>query len=59
MKACDNAEAVRQESIAFAKTFKKKRIIFEEIKKRLNNHIIAAIDNEDSAYIEGLDIFKQ
>jgi enoyl-CoA hydratase/carnithine racemase len=59
MKACDNAEAVRQESIAFAKTFKKKRSIFEEIKKQLNKHIIAIIDNEDSAYIEGLDIFKQ
>jgi enoyl-CoA hydratase/carnithine racemase len=59
IKACDNAEAVRQESIAFAKTFKKKRSIFEEIKKRLNKHIIAVIDNEDSAYIEGLDIFKQ
>jgi len=59
IKACDNAEAVRQESIAFAKTFKKKRSIFEEIKKRLNKHIIAVIDNEDSAYIEGQDIFKQ
>ena len=59
IKACDNAAAVRQESIAFAKTFKKKRIIFEEIKKQLNKHIIAVIDNEDSAYIEGLDIFKQ
>ena len=52
IKACDNAAAVRQESIAFAKTFKKKRPIFEEIKKQLNKHIIAVIDNEDSAYIE-------
>jgi enoyl-CoA hydratase/carnithine racemase len=59
MKACDNAGAVRQESTAFAKTFKKKRPIFEEIKKQLNKHIIALIDNEDSASIEGLDIFKQ
>jgi enoyl-CoA hydratase/carnithine racemase len=59
IKACDDAEAVLRESIAFAKTFKKKRSIFGEMKKRLNKHIIAAIDNEDSAYIEGLDIFKQ
>jgi enoyl-CoA hydratase/carnithine racemase len=59
IKACDNGAAVRQESIAFAKTFKKKRPIFEEIKKQLNKHIIAVIDNEDSAYIEGLDILKQ
>ena len=59
MKACDNAEAVRQESIAFAKTFKKKRSIFEEIKKQLNKHIITLLDNEDSASIEGLDILKQ
>ncbi len=59
IKACDNVEAVRQESIAFAKTFKKKRSIFEEIKKQLNKHIITLIDNEDSAYIEGLDILKQ
>jgi len=58
MKACDNAASARQESIAFAKTFKKKRPIFEEIKKQLNLHIITLIDNEDSAYIEGLDILK-
>jgi len=59
IKACDNAGAVRQESIAFAKTFKKKRPIFEEIKKQLNKHIITLLGNEDSAYIEGLDILKQ
>jgi enoyl-CoA hydratase/carnithine racemase len=59
LKASDNAAAVRQESIAFAKTFKKKRSIFEEIKKQLNKQIITLIDNEDAAYIEGLDIFKQ
>lgn len=58
MKACDNAEAVQRESIAFAKTFKKKRSTFEEIKKRLNKQIVAVIDDEDSAYIEGLNLFK-
>lgn len=58
MKACDNAEAVRRESIAFAKTFKKDRSIFEEIKKRLNKQIIAVIDNEDPAYIEEMNLFK-
>lgn len=59
IKACNDAKAVLRESIAFAKTFKKKRSIFGEMKKRLNKHIIAAIDNEDPAYIEGLDTFKQ
>jgi enoyl-CoA hydratase/carnithine racemase len=59
IKACDDAEAVLRESIAFAKTFKKKRSLFGEIKKRLNKHIIAVIDNEDPAYIEELNIFKQ
>jgi enoyl-CoA hydratase/carnithine racemase len=59
MKACDNAEAVLRESIAFAKTFKKKRGIFREMKRRFNKNIIAAIDNEDPEYIEGLNIFKQ
>jgi enoyl-CoA hydratase/carnithine racemase len=59
IKACDDAEAVLRESIAFAKTFKKKSSLFGEIKKRLNKHIIAVIDNEDPAYIEELNIFKQ
>ena len=58
IKACDNALALRRESIAFAKTFKKNRGIFAEIKKQLNRHIITLIDHEDSAYIEGLDILK-
>lgn len=59
MKASDNAEAVQRESIAFAKTFKKDRSIFEEIKKRLNKHIVTVIDNEDPAYIEELNLFKR
>ena len=59
VKACDNALALLRESVAFAKTFKKNRGIFAEIKKQLNRHIITLIDNEDSAHIEGLDILKQ
>lgn len=54
LKACKNATTVLRESIAFAKTFKKKRGIFREIKMQLNNSIIAAIDHEDPQYIEAL-----
>ena len=53
-KACANAEAVFAESLAFAKTFHKKRGIFKEHKKRMHQHIIQVIDTEDAKYIEPL-----
>jgi hypothetical protein len=48
-----------EDSLAFAKTFKKGRPIFGEMKKRFHKHIFAAMEKEDPAYIESLDLFKQ
>lgn len=53
-KACPDADAVIAESLAFAKTFQKKRGIFGEHKKRLHGHIITVIDTEDPKHIEPL-----
>jgi enoyl-CoA hydratase/carnithine racemase len=58
-KASANAVALTEDSLAFAKTFKKGRPIFGEMKKRFHRHIIAAMEKEDPAYIEPLDLFKQ
>ncbi len=52
VKACaDESELVR-ESIAFAKTFNKKKAIFGELKKRMHKHIIEVMEKEDPAYID-------
>jgi len=53
-KACPDADAVLAESLAFAKTFHKKRGIFGEHKKRLHGHIITVLDTEDPKHIEPL-----
>lgn len=53
-KACTDAEAVLAESIAFARTFQKKRGIFAEHKKRMHRHIVEVIDTEDPKFIEPL-----
>jgi len=53
-KACDGQEALMQETLAFAKTFQKKRGIFGEMKKRMHQHIIDTMDNEDPPIIEKL-----
>ncbi|MEJ5362783.1 MAG: enoyl-CoA hydratase/isomerase family protein [Spirochaetota bacterium] len=58
-KACANVEELMKESIAFAKSFKKKRGIFGEHKKRLHKHIIEVIDKEDPEFIESLFLFIQ
>jgi enoyl-CoA hydratase/carnithine racemase len=55
-KACDNDEALLKESLAFAKTFNKKRPVFGEMKKRFNKEIIAAIEKEDPQYIDSLKL---
>jgi len=51
-KACANTEKLFEESMAFAKTFYKKRGIFAEHKKRMHKQIINTIDSEDPEYIE-------
>ncbi|HOM87563.1 MAG TPA: enoyl-CoA hydratase/isomerase family protein [Spirochaetota bacterium] len=58
-KACANVDELMNESIAFAKSFKKKRGIFGEHKKRLHKHIIEVIDKEDPEFIESLFLFIQ
>ncbi|MBW1988518.1 MAG: enoyl-CoA hydratase/isomerase family protein [Deltaproteobacteria bacterium] len=55
-KACDNAEHLREEVMAFARTFHKKRGIFAEHKRRSHRHILEIMDNEDPKVIEPLNL---
>ncbi len=48
-----------RESIAFAKTFQKKRGIFGEMKKRMHRHIIEIMEKEDGEFVEKLFLFVQ
>ena len=50
-KACP-VETLMQETVAFAMTINKRRPVVAEMKKRLNQTIIQAIEVEDVAYIE-------
>jgi enoyl-CoA hydratase/carnithine racemase len=52
VKACENADLLLGEAIAFARTFTKGRWIFGENKRRLHRHIIEIIEKEDPAFIE-------
>jgi enoyl-CoA hydratase/carnithine racemase len=54
VKACENESALMAEAIAFAKTFRKKRPIFGEMKKRLHGKIIEIMEKEDPVFIEPL-----
>ena len=56
VKASDNEETLLEDAIAFARTFTKKRTIFEQHKKRLHKHIIEIMEKEDPAFIEPLNI---
>jgi len=58
-KACDNAEHLMKETLAFAKSFQKKRGIFGEHKRRMYKHIIAVMDTEDPEYIDSLNLMVQ
>jgi enoyl-CoA hydratase/carnithine racemase len=51
-KACAGEEELKKETLAFANSFRKKRGIFGEMKRRLNKHIIDIMDEEDAVYIE-------
>jgi enoyl-CoA hydratase/carnithine racemase len=48
-KACANQEELMKESLAFAKTFQKKRGIFGEMKKRMYRDIIEIMDTVDKS----------
>ncbi|MBW2673764.1 MAG: enoyl-CoA hydratase/isomerase family protein [Deltaproteobacteria bacterium] len=52
VKACENADLLLEEAIAFARTFTKGRWIFGENKKRLHKHIIEIMEKEDPVFIE-------
>ncbi len=58
-KACADADAVLAESLAFAKTFIKKRGIFKEHKTRMHKNIIHIIDTEDKEFIEPMLLMVQ
>ncbi len=53
-KACDDRETVFNDSMAFARTFQKKRAIFEEHKKRMHKNIIDIMDREDPEFINSM-----
>jgi enoyl-CoA hydratase/carnithine racemase len=56
VKACANDEELKSETLAFARTFTKKRPVFGEIKRRMNRSIIEIMEKEDPAYIEPLQL---
>ena len=58
-KACANTEELFAESMAFAKTFCKKRGIFAEHKKRMHKQIINVIDSQDPEFIEPVFLMVQ
>ena len=53
-KACDDRDTVFEDSMAFARTFQKKRAIFEEHKKRMHKSIIDIMDREDPEFINSM-----
>ncbi len=54
--SCDNGEVLMEETMSFAKSFKKGRGIFGEMKKRMHREIIDIIDGEDPSFIENLSL---
>jgi enoyl-CoA hydratase/carnithine racemase len=54
VKSCASQEELMKESLAFARTFQKKRGIYGEMKKRLHREIVATIDTADTPYIDKL-----
>ncbi|MCP3926311.1 MAG: enoyl-CoA hydratase/isomerase family protein [Desulfobacterales bacterium] len=59
LKACSDSDTLMKESIAYAKTFTKKRGIFGEHKQRLNKHVSEIMKTEDPEYIEPINLFVQ
>lgn len=58
-KACANQEELMKESIAFAKTFQKKRGIFHEMKTRMFKDIVEIMDKQDpDVSIEPLNVMR-
>jgi enoyl-CoA hydratase/carnithine racemase len=59
VKSCKDMDELMETTMAFAKTFHKKRPIFGEIKKRMHRKILEIIENEDPAYIEPLQLMAE
>ncbi len=59
VKACRDLDELRKESLAFAKTFTKKRKIFTEHKQRIYKDIIDIMATQDTPYIESLQLMVQ
>ena len=59
VKSCKDLDELMDVSLAFAKTFSKKRPIFGEIKKRMYKQIIEMMENEDPKYIEPLQLITE
>jgi len=57
LKACANEEALVAETLAFARTFNKKRGVFGEMKKRMHKEILEIMDSQDKIYIDPLNVF--
>jgi enoyl-CoA hydratase/carnithine racemase len=59
LKACENTDKLMEEAVAYAKTFTKKRGIFGEHKRRLNQHVSEIMKSEDPEYIDAINLFIQ
>jgi enoyl-CoA hydratase/carnithine racemase len=56
VKACDDAEVLMDDAFAFAKTFKKQRGVFGELKKRMHKDIIKVMASDDVEQINRLNL---
>ncbi len=59
VRACENKEQLLKDSIEFASTFRKKRPIFGELKKRMHKNIIQVMEAEDVKLIDSLSLFAE
>ena len=59
VKAVEGIDKLMEESIAYAKSFQKKRVIFGEHKKRLHKHIVEIMEKEDPEFIEPVFLMVQ
>lgn len=57
VKACDDQETLMAEALGFAGSFAKKRGIFKELKKRMYKELVRILDEDDSEYIDALNLF--
>lgn len=55
-KSFENPESLLEGALEFAESFNKKRSIFGEHKKRLHQHIVDVMENEDKHYIDNLKL---